>query len=83
VRADSNGRVKFYQYESPMLRLVTDHKSEVPVHGDQWAFLKGVESATVNAASVWIDRFFDDSADTFWRTRRASPWKKPPGTRSA
>ncbi|MET3206251.1 UNVERIFIED_ORG: hypothetical protein ABIB21_003070 [Arthrobacter sp. UYEF13] len=65
VRADSNGRAKFHQFESPMLRLVTDHKYEVPVHGDQWAFLNGVEAGTVNAASVWIHRFYDDSADTF------------------
>lgn len=65
VRADGNGRAKFHQFESPMLRLVTDHKYEVPVHGDQWAFLNGVDSGSVNPASVWIHRFYDDSADTF------------------
>ncbi|WP_255482351.1 triacylglycerol lipase [Pseudarthrobacter sp. NBSH8] len=65
VRADSNGRAKFHQFESPMLRLVTDHKYEVPVHGDQWAFLNSVEAGTVNSASVWIHRFYDGSADSF------------------
>lgn len=65
VRADSNGRAKFHQFESPLLRLVTDHKYEVPVHGDQWAFLNGADARTVNPASVWIHRFYDDAADTF------------------
>ncbi|WP_326969046.1 esterase/lipase family protein [Arthrobacter sp. CG_A4] len=48
-----------------MLRLITDHKYEVPVHGDQWAFLQGAETGTVNPASVWIHRFYDESAATF------------------
>jgi hypothetical protein len=65
VRADSHGRAQFHQFESPMLRLITDHKYEVPVHGDQWAFLNGVDSGSINPASVWIHRFYDDSADTF------------------
>jgi pimeloyl-ACP methyl ester carboxylesterase len=65
VRADSNGRAKFHQFESPLLRLITDHNYEVPVHGDQWAFLQGTENGTVNAASVWIHRFYDQSAATF------------------
>lgn len=65
VRADSNGRAKFHQFESPMLRLVSDHKYEVPVHGDQWAFLNSADAGSVNPASVWIHRFYDVSADTF------------------
>lgn len=67
VRADGNGRAKFHQFESPMLRLITDHKYEVPVHGDQWAFLSRAETASVNPASVWIYRFYDGSSDTFSR----------------
>ena len=65
VRSDSRGRAQFHQFESPMLRLITDHKYEVPVHGDQWAFLEGVATGTVNPASIWIYRFYDNSADTF------------------
>lgn len=65
VRADGNGRAQFFQFESPMLRLVTDHQYEVPVHGDQWAFLQSVDAGTVNPASVWIHRFYDDAATTF------------------
>ena len=64
VRADSGGSAKFHQFESPMLRLITDHGYEVPVHGDQWTFLQRVETQ-VNPASVWIYRFYDDSAETF------------------
>ncbi|MCU1519555.1 MAG: hypothetical protein JWQ75_4276 [Pseudarthrobacter sp.] len=65
VRADSSGRAKFHQFESPMLRLITDHKYEVPVHGDQGAFLQSVDAGTVSPASVWIHRFYDDAAATF------------------
>ncbi|MET3952700.1 hypothetical protein [Arthrobacter sp. UYEF36] len=65
VRADSNGRAQFHQFESPMLRLVTDHQYEVPVHGDQWTFLNRADAASINPASVWIHRFYDASAGTF------------------
>ncbi|WP_455835190.1 esterase/lipase family protein [Pseudarthrobacter siccitolerans] len=65
VRADGGGRAKFHQFESPMLRLVADHKYEVPVHGDQWAFLNTADAKSVNPASIWIHRFYDDAADTF------------------
>jgi pimeloyl-ACP methyl ester carboxylesterase len=65
VRADSGGSARFHQFESPMLRLITDHKYEVPVHGDQWTFLERVETGKVNPASVWIYRFYDNSAATF------------------
>lgn len=65
IRADGSGIPRFHQFESPMLRLVTDHGYAVPVHGDQWSFLNRVATGSVNAASVWIHRFYDDSADTF------------------
>lgn len=65
VRADANGKPKFHQFESPMLRLLTDHEYEVPVHGDQEAFLNGADAGSVSPASIWIHRFYDDSANTF------------------
>ena len=65
VRADGKGRVKFHQFESPMLRLVTDHHYEILVHGDQSVYLEGQEAGTVPSASVWIHRFYDDAASTF------------------
>lgn len=65
ARADGSGRAKFHQFESPMLRLVADHKYEVPVHGDQWRYLSSADSGSVNPASIWIHRFYDESANTF------------------
>lgn len=65
VRADGSGRARFHQFESPMLRLVADHQYEVPVHGDQLAFLNSADADSVNPASIWIHRFYDDAADTF------------------
>jgi hypothetical protein len=64
VRTDSSGRARFHQSESPLLRLISGHKYEVPAHGDQWAFVQRMESGTVSPASVWIHRFPDDSAAT-------------------
>ncbi|WP_457971600.1 hypothetical protein [Arthrobacter sp. D1-17] len=40
VRTDSSGRARFHQSESPLLRLISGHKYEVPVHCDQWAFVQ-------------------------------------------
>jgi hypothetical protein len=65
VRADSGGEPKFHQFESPMLRLITDQEYVVPVHGDQLTFLQQAEKGSVNPASVWIHRFYDVSASTF------------------
>lgn len=65
VRADGTGEPKFHQFESPMLRLISDHKYTVPVYGDQRSFLEQAEPGSVDAASVWIHRFYDVSASTF------------------
>lgn len=65
VRADGHGRPQFHQFESPMLRLMTDQKYQVPVHGDQRNYLIQADAETVPAATVWIHRFYDVSASTF------------------
>ncbi|MCC9198274.1 hypothetical protein QNO08_01240 [Arthrobacter sp. zg-Y820] len=65
VRADGSGHAKFHQFESPMLRLISDHNYDVPVHGDQWTFLNSAEAGSLNPASVWIHRFYDEAATTF------------------
>jgi hypothetical protein len=62
VRADGCGNPQFYQFESPLLRLITDEHYEVPVHGDQVRYLEHADKGKVNAATVWIHRFYDDSA---------------------
>lgn len=65
VRADGHGQPQFHQFESPMLRLVTDHGYQVPVYGDQRVFLNQADSGSVDSATVWIHRFYDVSASTF------------------
>lgn len=65
VRADGTGRPQFHQFESPMLRLMTDHRYQVPVYGDQRSFLHQAEPGSVDAATVWVHRFYDISASTF------------------
>jgi hypothetical protein len=65
VRANRSGRPQFHQFESPMLRLVTDHEYQVPVYGDQRAFLHQARAGAVNSATIWIHRFYDESASTF------------------
>ena len=65
VRADGTGRPQFHQFESPMLRLITDHRYQVPVYGDQRLFLQQADPGSVDAATVWIHRFYDISASTF------------------
>lgn len=65
VRADGTGQPQFYQFESPLLRLITDHRYQVPVYGDQHLFLEKAADGSVDAATVWIHRFYDVSASTF------------------
>lgn len=65
VRADGSGQPQFYQFESPLLRLMTDHRYQVPVYGDQRVYLQKADDGSVDAATVWIHRFYDVSASTF------------------
>lgn len=65
VRADGTGKPQFHQFESPLLRLITDHEYQVPVYGDQRLFLEQADPDAVDAATVWIHRFYDVSASTF------------------
>jgi hypothetical protein len=65
VRVNGEGDPRFYQFESPMLRLLTDEKYELFVQGDQAAYLKAHEDGKVPAHSIWVYRFYDASATTF------------------
>jgi hypothetical protein len=65
IRSDSGGEPRFHQFESPMLRLITDQGYVVPVHGDQLAFLQQAENGSLDSASIWIHRFYDIAASTF------------------
>lgn len=65
VRVDGEGDPRFYQFESPMLRLLIDEDYELFVHGDQTAYLRAREDGKVPAHSIWVYRFYDASATTF------------------
>lgn len=65
VRVGRKGDPVFYQFESPLLRLVTDEQYQVLVHGNQEAYLESQEPGTVPPASIWIHRFYDVSASTW------------------
>lgn len=65
VRVGGDGDPLFYQFEGPLLRLMTDEGYRLLVHGDQHQYLLGAGDDTVPAASLWIYRFYDQAATTF------------------
>lgn len=65
IRVNGDGEPRFYQFESPMLRLLTDENYELFVKGDQEAFLRAQDDGKLPAHSIWIYRFYDASATTF------------------
>jgi len=67
VRVNQTGDPLFHQFESPMLRLVSDERYQVRVHGDQRGYLQGQPDGSVDSATIWIHRFYDISASTFGR----------------
>lgn len=64
VRVGGDGDPMFYQFEGPLLRLITEQGYQLLVHGDQKRFL---ESSTdpITPASVWVHRFYDKAATTY------------------
>jgi pimeloyl-ACP methyl ester carboxylesterase len=65
VRVGRKGDPVFYQFESPLLRLVTDERYQVLVHGNQKAFLESQPDGSIPPETIWIHRFYDISASTF------------------
>ncbi len=71
VRVGSSGRPSFYQFESPLLRLMTEDLSgdgsagsgyALLVHGSQERYLENAAPGSVPPASIWVHRFYDISA---------------------
>lgn len=62
VRVVDSARPRFHQFESPLLRLMIDHKYQLLVEGDQAAYLQGRPDGSVPAATIWVHRFYDDYA---------------------
>ncbi len=65
VRVGGDGNPMFYQFEGPMLRLMTDEGYQLLVHGDQHAYLLGANDASLSPATIWVYRFYDQAATTF------------------
>ena len=63
VRVGGDGEPVFYQFESPLLRLLLDEQYEILVDGGQLAFLESHDKVAAN--SIWIHRFYDVSASTW------------------
>jgi pimeloyl-ACP methyl ester carboxylesterase len=68
VRVDGNGEPAFYQFEGPLVRLITDEDYKVLVYGNQEAFLKASPDDSLTPGSLWIYRFYDSAADTFGKS---------------
>lgn len=65
VRVGRQGDPVFYQFESPLLRLILDEGYELYVKGNQAEYLDRKEDGGVSPATVWIHRFYDVSASTW------------------
>lgn len=66
VRVDGDGDPRFYQFESPLLRLMIDEKYQLIVQGDQEAYLRALpDDKKVPDEAIWVYRFYDPAATTF------------------
>ena len=65
VRIGGDGDPMFYQFEGPLLRLMTDEDYRLFVHGDQHRYLLDAGDHSISPASLWVYRFYDQAATTF------------------
>ncbi|MFF9132562.1 esterase/lipase family protein [Streptomyces sp. NPDC014806] len=63
IRIGPDNKPSFYQFESPLLRLMVDEGYQLLVHGSQENYLD--THAEIPAAGIWIHRFYDPSASTW------------------
>lgn len=63
VRVGPQNKPEFHQFESPLLRLHLDEGYEILVQGSQEAYLDTHHD--VPSASIWVHRFYDESATTW------------------
>jgi pimeloyl-ACP methyl ester carboxylesterase len=67
VRVGDSPDPVFYQFESPLLRLIEDDGYRLIVQGSQQAYLTAQPDGKVPQASIWVHRFYDVAASTFGR----------------
>jgi hypothetical protein len=65
VRVGGDGDPMFYQFEGPLLRLMSDENYRLLVRGDQHQYLLDAGKETVPKESLWVYRFYDQAATTF------------------
>jgi Putative serine esterase (DUF676) len=67
VRVGGQGDPIFYQFESPLLRLMMDEGYKLLVKGSQEDLLDAAAPGSLSAekATIWIHRFYDVSASTW------------------
>ncbi|MFE3107327.1 esterase/lipase family protein [Kitasatospora indigofera] len=66
IRVGAGNKPSFYQFESPLLRLLLDEGYEIRVQGGQEAYLDAAEKVPAN--TVWVHRFYDAAASS-WGAR--------------
>ncbi|MEV6352694.1 alpha/beta fold hydrolase [Streptomyces hydrogenans] len=66
IRIGPDDKPSFYQFESPLLRLMVDEGYQLLVQGSQETYLD--THAEIPAESIWIHRFYDSSASTWGGT---------------
>ena len=62
VRVNGEGDAVFYQFESPVLRLIAERDYQLLVRGGQEAFLDSRADGDVDHNTIWIHRFYDRSS---------------------
>ena len=65
IRVAGDGAPAFYQFEGPLVRLISDEGYHVYVHGSQQRVLDDTSTDLTKAPSIWIYRFYDQAATTF------------------
>ena len=65
VRVGAGGSPRFYQFESPLLRLITEQGYTLEVRGGQETYLDQQPDGEVPEATVWVHRFYDAAASTY------------------
>ncbi|MFF1953807.1 esterase/lipase family protein [Kitasatospora herbaricolor] len=63
IRVGAGNKPSFYQFESPLLRLLLDEGYEIRVQGGQEAYLDAAEKVPAN--TVWVHRFYDAAASSW------------------
>jgi hypothetical protein len=65
IRVGGGGTPRFYQFESPLLRLMMDHGYRLEVKGSQAQVLAAADENGLDPRTIWIYRFYDSGTDSF------------------